>query len=142
MDIETSTTTEHFTWKLKFGPRGRPLELGDPGGAIAANGLTGAIAYTSTSNDDPTQNFTCAGSLKFTGQGPGITETENVPHRRWDFAVQVGGEEVSGSSTLLTAGLDPNDTRCPGPASTPSGSSAPCVSPTSASRRCRARRAT
>jgi hypothetical protein len=113
-DVETTTTTQRFAWNLKYGPRGRPLELGDPGGAVAPNGFTGTIAYTSTSTDDPTQNFTCAGSLKFTGQGPGITETENNRHHRWDFGVEIGGEEVSGSSALTTPGLDPNNAQCPG----------------------------
>jgi hypothetical protein len=113
-DIDVATTTQRFTWNLKFGPRGRPLELGDPGGAVAPNALTGTIGFTSTSTDDPTLNFTCAGSLKFTGQGPGMTETENVRHHRWDFGIQVGGEEVSGTSALTTPGLDPNAAQCPG----------------------------
>jgi hypothetical protein len=113
-DIDTTATTQRFTWNLTFGPKGRPLELGDPGGAVAPNGLTGAIGYASTSTDTPAQNFTCAGSLKFTGQGPGMTETENDRHHRWDFGVEVGGEEVSGSSTLTTPGLDPNQSQCPG----------------------------
>jgi len=113
-DVNTATTTQRFTWNLRFGPSGRPLELGDPGGAIARNGLTGTIVYTSTANNDPTQNFTCGGPLRFTGQGPGMTETENDRHHRWDFGVQVGGEEVTGTSALTTPGLDPSTTQCPG----------------------------
>ena len=113
VDVETQTTTEHFDWQLKFGPRGRAVELGDPGGVISPNGLTGAIAYTATSNDDPAQNYTCAGALRFTGQGPAITETENVRHRAWDFAIQIGGEDVSGGSKVVGAPPDPAAVTCP-----------------------------
>ena len=86
----TSEIVERFSWRLRFGFKGRPFIFGYPGGDRAPPGLSGTVSYAAASDLEPANDLTCAGTLTDVGDdfGRPLVVGREV-HRGRDYDIEL-----------------------------------------------------